>query len=364
MKIAIDTTALYTTNAGTSTYIRELLRCIKSQIEVHEICFNPKYSRENKILRKIDTIKRDVFWLQNKLPELAQEKKSQLLHCPAMVGPHHCKIPVVLTIHDLYIRRNGQAFPFWLRTMMKYTFPKVIDNAVAFVAVSNFTKKEFLEYFQNIPENKVRVTWEGVNKIFKIIDKCTLKGTKIKYKLDRPYLLSVSTIEPRKNLKRLLIAYANSNIKNDYDLILAGSYGWKSRELYHLIDKLKIGNHVKFIGYVPTSELPSIYNLAEAFIYPSLYEGFGLPPLEAMACGCPVITSNTSSMPEVVGSAAITVDPYNTEAISYAISNLLADSTKMAHLQKAGHERAKTFTWEKCSQDTIKIYKDVINENV
>lgn len=360
MRIAIDISAEYATKAGTSTYIRELVKALSSRIELIKLSYDHKFARSNKILRKIDAVRRDVFWIQNKLPYLAQKENAEILHCPAMMGPINCKIPTIVTILDLYIKRNNKAFPFWQRNIMKRAFPKLVENSSGFIAISNFTKQEFLECFPKVPEKRVRVTWLGVNEIFKPVEKNILQEFNKKICFDRPFLLTVSTIEPRKNLKRLLIAFASIKDKIPHNLVLTGSYGWKSRDLFDLVKKLKVSHRIKFIGYIPLVELPFLFNLADAFLYPSLYEGFGLPPLEAMACGCPVLTSNISSLPEVVGDAAITVNPHCVEEISDGILTLVNDKEKKEALSKKGLTRAKMFSWEKCAQETIKAYSEML----
>jgi glycosyltransferase involved in cell wall biosynthesis len=360
MKIAIDVSAAYTTKAGTSTYIRELTSSLANHIDVIELSYVPRFARSNKLMRKIDVIQRDIFWIQNKLPVLAQKEKAQLLHCPAMLGPIHSKIPTILTILDLYIIKNSKAFPFWQNNLINLYLPKLIKTVSGFIAISDFTKHEFLECFPHVPESKIKVTWLGVNDIFKPVKKEIVQEYNKKSPFNRPFFLSVSTIEPRKNLNRLIVAYANIKDNIDHDLVLTGSYGWKSKDLYDLINKLKIDNRVKFTGYIPLSELPIIYSMADAFLYPSLYEGFGLPPIEAMACGCPVLTSNVSSLPEVVGDAAITVNPLCIDEIAEGMLSLVYNGDKREALRQKGLARAKLFSWENCAQETIKAYTKAI----
>ena len=327
MNIAIDTSVTKVTGAGATTYVNELLRVLRAneqhQITLNEFCYEPKFTRENRVLRTFDTINREMLWLQKKLPAMVKGCGAELLHAPAMMAPNTTDFPVVVTIFDMYIFRNPGAFPFWQRNMMKYSLPKILARAAKIIAISEFTKQEILDIFPGIPENKVAVTLLGVNKSFRECDDTTTAEFKTKYSSGKPFILSVSTIEPRKNIKTLLRAFSQVKDRVDHDLLLVGPYGWKSSEIPELITTLKIKERVKFPGYLDFEQLPAAYSAADLFVYPSLYEGFGLPPLEAMACGCPVITSNVASLPEAVGDAAVTIDPHNVEVLSHAIGELL-----------------------------------------
>jgi glycosyltransferase involved in cell wall biosynthesis len=238
--------------------------------------------------------------------------------------------------------------------------PRVIRKSTRLLAVSKFTKNEILNMFQEIDENKIIVTCEGVDGFFNKIPHDELSDLKNRYKIVKPYLLTVSTIEPRKNLSNVLKAFAQIKNKIDHDLLLVGAWGWYSNDLINLIEALKIKKRIKFLGFLNREELRLMYNSAEVFLYPSLYEGFGLPLLEAMACGCPVLTSNISALPEVAGDAAITVNPHCVEEISDGIITLVNDKEKREALSKKGLTRAKMFSWEKCAQETIKAYSEML----
>jgi glycosyltransferase involved in cell wall biosynthesis len=183
-----------------------------------------------------------------------------------------------------------------------------------------------------------------------------------KYQIKRDFILYVGTLEPRKNLKGIIQAYNYSRAKDDFLLVLAGGKGWKYKHIFRLVNQLKLQDRVVFCGYMPDSDLPALYNSASVFVYPSFYEGFGLPPLEAMACGTPVIVSDTTSLPEVTGDAGIYVDPFDIEQISVSIDTVLSDVKLCRTLRERGLMRAKLFSWEKTARETIKLYKRLASQ--
>ncbi len=364
MNIAIDTSVTKVTAAGASTYVKELLGALsadeKRRVTVNEFCYKPKFTRKNRVLRTLDTVNRELIWLQKRLPALVKGCGAGLLHAPAMMAPNTLDFPIVLTIFDMYILRNPGAFPLWQRNMMKFSLPKILARSAKIIAISEFTKQEILNVFPEILENKVAVTLLGVNNRFK---RCEAEATtefKKRHSLERSYILAVSTIEPRKNIKTLLKAFAGIKDKIEHDLLLVGSYGWKSKDVPELIHDLKINDRVKFTGFLDFEDLPTAYSGADLFVYPSLYEGFGLPPLEAMACGCPVITSNAASLPEAVGDAAVKINPHSVEELSNAIVELVMDSNKTNKLKDKGMEQVKKFSWERCAEETVSVYRQVL----
>jgi glycosyltransferase involved in cell wall biosynthesis len=174
------------------------------------------------------------------------------------------------------------------------------------------------------------------------------------------FSLFVGSLEPRKNVGTLIKAYADylKADPNQYLLIITGGRGWLNHDIYTLVAELGIEQHVRFLGYIQESDLRCLYSVAKVFVYPSLYEGFGLPPLEAMACGAPVITSHTSSLPEVVGDAAILIDPYNVEELFHALKTVLLDDDLRLQLRKKSLERAKLFSWTRTAQETLAVYQE------
>ncbi|MBI4141752.1 glycosyltransferase family 4 protein, partial [Candidatus Woesearchaeota archaeon] len=180
-----------------------------------------------------------------------------------------------------------------------------------------------------------------------------------KYKIKHQFILFVGTIEPRKNLTRLVEAFLHVK-KKGLKLVIVGEKGWKNEDFYKMIEELDLKENVLFTGYVPDKDLVQFYRAAEMFVYPSIYEGFGIPVIEAMACGCPVITSNISSLKEIANGAAVLVNPSHTKEIAKAIETVLKNKALQAHLAHIGQLRAQKFTWEKTAKKTLDVYRSVI----
>jgi glycosyltransferase involved in cell wall biosynthesis len=360
MKIGIDISSTKVTGAGTTTYIRELLAVLGEcdhSLEIETYCYSSIFSRHRKLLRKIDAIRRDIFWCNFTLPRQVKETKVDLLHCPAILAPMTCVKPVVFTVHDIYILKHPESFKFWNRELVKRFLPVILKRADRIISISEFTKSEVLEMFPGISADKIDVTPLGVNSNYRVVGEVKKSIVREKYELTKPFLLTVSTIEPRKNLANVLGAFSQISDKIDHELVLVGAYGWKCSDLFELIEELGITNRVRFLGYIDGEDLPVLYNLADIFLYPSLYEGFGLPILEAMASGCPVITSNCSSMPEVAGDAALLVDPLEQDNLAEEIIKLLSDGTLRNDLQAKGLNRVEQFTWRNCAEKTLAVYR-------
>jgi glycosyltransferase involved in cell wall biosynthesis len=244
----------------------------------------------------------------------------------------------------------------------KYRFAQ--EHADAIIAVSENTKRDVIRLLGIDPE-KIFVVHEGVDPAFRPLPASAVKAAIAPLGLEPGgYILHVGTIEPRKNLMRLIEAYRL--VRQELSsiapkLVLAGASGWLNRELFDRVRTLEMDDQVIFLGKVAENLLPVLYNGALIFVYPSLYEGFGLPPLEAMACGVPVITSEASSLPEVAGKAGILVDPKDTHALAASITELLENSKERERLAGAGLEQARKFTWNLAARQTINIYQTLLD---
>lgn len=314
------------------------------------------------------------------------DKDIDVLFVPSHTLPliRRPNLKTVVTMHDLgaeYLPATHQLKQkLYLKLMTYYQ----LKSATQIVAVSQATKNDIINKV-GISREKISVIYEGFDQEqFKPLKNDVLRNTLKDYDIElNNYFMFVGTIQPRKNLERLIRAYAHSlkchpeeqrdegspacvsrkqvkrffaNAQNDnIKLVLAGSKGWLSDEIYALPQKLGIEKQVKFLGFVPDEKLPALYSGAKALLFPSLFEGFGLPVLEAMACGCPVITSNTSSLPEVAGNAALLVDPYNEEEIAQAIYRITAEPKLGQNLKDKGFTQIKKFSWEKAARETLRI---------
>lgn len=364
MLIGIDTSILSIDKAGASVYTRKLIEYLKSADRENTYIYffySLGSSNGNYFRCKIDNVLMDTVWMQIGLPKELKKKKIDLLHCPAFKAPLKCAMPLVVTFYDLHILKSPNDYNPWLRSYCKFMLPKIAKTADKIITISEFSKKDIVDTFSLRPE-KVEVTYCGIDERYRVVSDMTLKNSaRNKYGLQKKFILYIGAIQPRKNIPLLLKAYSRLLKEGffDFDLVFAGGMGWKNRNIFLLIGELGIKERVKFIGYVPEDELPFLYDLAEFMVYPSFSEGFGMPVLEAMACGCPVITSNTSSLPEVVGDAGIMVDPHNIQELEDAIRRVVKDSNLRREMKKKGLERAKIFSWEKCAKETLQVYKKV-----
>jgi len=282
-----------------------------------------------------------------------------IFHSPANVLPLTYPKKCVITIHDLAIYKDPSWFPSQIFST-KLLVPQSIRKADRIIAVSESTKKDLKQIF-NVPAKKIAVTYEGV-----IVDKFPVKkklDVMKKFKLPDHYILFVGTLERRKNLINLVRAYKKlitwDKKLERCPLILAGHESWKSEEIHDEVRELKLANLVRFLGYISHNEKIDLMKKACCFVNPSLYEGFGLTMVEAMALGTPVIASDISSMPEVVGKAAILVDPEKEYEIAAALKKLLNSKDLQNKLIKKGIEQAKNFSWTKCSHETLKVYESL-----
>jgi glycosyltransferase involved in cell wall biosynthesis len=273
----------------------------------------------------------------------------------------------VLTVHDLSFERDpGSAVPTLLAFLRKVV-PASARRASHIVADSHATAHDLTELYGIAPE-KITTIYSGVTEKFRRQETGDRsqenEAVRTKYKLgDAPFVLAVGTMQPRKNHLGLVRAFANlqSPISN---LVIAGGKGWLYDDVMREVQQLGLRDRVKFIGYADDEDLPALYRAASVFAFPSFYEGFGLPPLEAMACGVPVVTSNTSSLPEVVGDAALTVNPHDTNALANAIHTALTDEGWRAQAIAKGLARSQMFTWQRAAQQLLGVYKTVLKDEI
>jgi glycosyltransferase involved in cell wall biosynthesis len=257
---------------------------------------------------------------------------------------------------------HAEKHTFIKRLYFRAFIPNSVRRSTRVIAISQSTKADIVGLL-GIPSDKIVVTYIGVDhKFFRVQRNRTQLEDSLKdFGLNPGYILYVGKLEPRKNLVRLIRAYDQSkNTIGKRKLVLCGSKGWGYTEIYSIVERLGLRDQVIFTGYVPDKSLPIIYNGADVFVYPSLYEGFGIPVLEAMACGVPAITSNLSSLPEVVGNAGVLVDPYSTDAIGEALIDLLRHDDRRSELSELGLYRAKEFTWERMARETLRVYQQCL----
>lgn len=370
MKIAINTLSLAKTKVGMGKYIAELVNSIPVSdqgnfyfiylSEENKKYFNLSQGNIQQILvRRIWTngLLR-IFWEQLILPFSLCWNKINTYHAPGFVLPLfrvNKNTKFVVTIADMTFFSHPEHHIYWKQKYFKCMIPMSIKQADHILAISENTKKDILEMIP-VNKNKIVVTYLGYDAFFSKQNKTKISAVLQKWWINFPYILFVGMLEPRKNIPSLIKAFAAIKEKRDHKLVIVGKKGWLYGEIFALVQKLKIEEQVIFTGYVPDEDLPALYSAATCFVYPSFYEGFGIPIIEAMACGCPVITSNNSSMKEIAGDAAIVVDPYNVKEIQNAIELLITDKVIRRKMEKQGVMQAKKFSWEKMISKTKEVY--------
>ncbi len=309
-------------------------------------------------------------WEQWHLPRAANKLQLALLHCTSNTAPLFLNIPLVLTLHDIiYLEginyRQGTNYQKFGNIYRRLIVPKIVKKAKAILTVSNFERQTILSYF-SMSAQLVRTAYNGVAGHFKqALDPLVLASTKETYQLPDRYIFYLGNTDPKKNVLGVLQALILLNKKGKLPCKLL-MLDIDKDFLFALISQLGdpyVLDHICFVGYVPNKDLPAIYAQADLFLYPSLRESFGIPLLEAMACGVPIVTSNTSSMPEIVGDAAVLCDPYSAESIAAAIEKLMADVALQNELRLKGKERVQQFSWLKNAEQTLKVYEDVFSLN-
>lgn len=300
--------------------------------------------------------KRNVFE-QFKLPFIIKKKyPNAIIHYPDSMAPLLAKNKCIITVHDIAFRALKDVFTWKTKVWKNLSTWLSVKKASRIISISEYTKCELEKYYGKSVKEKIDVVLNGFNDFSnELIDESDIRDNILNLK-NINYILTVSTISPRKNIDGLIKAYDKLEDKKDTKLVIAGAYGWLYEEVLNLVEELKLKEHVIFTGKINDSELKYLYSNCDLFTYLSFYEGFGLPPLEAMSYGKKCIVSNTSSIPEVVGDAAIKINPYNIEEISRSINKILNKNDINLSSDKI-KKNIERFSWEKCAKGTIKVYK-------
>jgi len=367
MRIAIDASTI-STQGGPRTYVLGLIDALLRMDSVHNyvVFYNdPIHVGRFPAAKEIVLPGKEALarlWREHVLLPLAcKRERVDILHCPKSAIPYFSPCPVVVTLHDLIPLKHPETEKFAARMYWRLQIPIAARRSDFIITDSEHARREILEDFGCSPE-KVKAIMLGFDASMSMV-RGTADGDTIlrKYGLPPSYLLYVGTIQPRKNLDTLIRAFCTLRCSGSFDgkLVIVGRKGWLYEQLFVTIKELGLESEIIFTGFVPDEELPFIYDRAKVFLYLSLFEGFGLPPLEAMACGVPVITSNTTSLPEVVGDAGITVPPTDVNAVVTALTQVLSDALLAKKMQESGRNRARLFSWETSAQETITVYQNV-----
>ena len=302
-----------------------------------------------------------IAWEQLVLPGWLHHDTVTLLHGPVNALPIAWRGPSVVTILDLTFVLLPDAFNRANRLYLHWMVAFAAARATRIIAISEATRQDIIARLR-VPPERVQRIYCGVESRFEpLADGLEVRAHREKWGLKEGFILFLGTIEPRKNLVRLIDAYAELRRRGTTDrpLVLAGGRGWGDEMIVRRAQEAGVEESVRFVGFVPEHEMPLWYNAADLFVYPSEYEGFGLPALEALACGTPVVASNRSSLPEVVGDAGVLVDPTDTAAMADAMQRVLEDERLQAHLSAAGPEQARPFTWRRMAEETLDVYRGV-----
>lgn len=289
-----------------------------------------------------------------------------LVFSPGLYGP--VRIPrgvkSVMVVHDLTRYLFPHFFPFnpMQKVLDLWAYPAMVRRYDRLITVSEATRKDLMTRFK-VPAEKVTVVYHGADETFQPLSRQTVEESLSRsYKIKKPFILFLGTLEPRKNIPALLEAFAGIRDQIPHNLALVGQRGWKWEPIFKEIDALDLRSRVQWTGYVSDSDRVIFYNAADFMVFPSWYEGFGMPLLEAMQCGCPVITSRTSAMPEVVGETGILIDPCRPEDLKRAMLSLIHQPELAEKMKRAGLEQAKKFSWEDSARKTLEVFEKLVRK--
>ncbi|RXP45136.1 glycosyltransferase family 1 protein [Lutibacter sp. HS1-25] len=377
MKIGIEGQRLFRKKKhGMDMVALELIRNLQVIDTKNEYYIFVKPDEDNTVLKETSNFKIIELdggpyptWEQFALPKAAKKYGCDILHCTSNTAPISTNIPLITILHDIiymessyYKILTGSATPYqkFGNAYRKLIVPRVVKNSDKIVTVSHFEKNRIAEFFGMEGDEHLTAIYNGVSTHFKpITDNNELKRVKEKYHLPDNFFFFLGNTDPKKNTKGTLKAFSDflKQSNSDYKLVMLD---YDTNELEKLLDEIgdkQLINHIVLTGYVINTDLPAIYSLCAIFLYPSLRESFGIPMLEAMSCGVPVITSNTSSMPEVSGNAAHIIDPYKPEEITEGIIKILSEKDYAENLCEKSLERSKLFSWENMAKEYLKLYQ-------
>jgi glycosyltransferase involved in cell wall biosynthesis len=328
-------------------------RLLNTRYDLERLALNP-----NLRLLPVDVSPRSLQE-QYRLRSLARDLSLDLLHSPYYVLPYWLDCPSVVTMYDLIPLLYPQHLPHrWTAWIFRATASLAVRRAKHLIAISESTKRDLVRLL-SAPESKITVTPLAADQRFLPLDRQEWQNAISAYGLPERYILYLGINKPHKNLPFVVQVF--HELRTDAKLVLAGKEDPRYPQVREEARRLRLGERVVFLGDVPEKDLSPIYNGAEVFVFPSLYEGFGLPVLEAMACGTPVVCSNSSSLPEIVGNAAISLDPADTGAWVAALTEVLESEELRAELRKRGLEQAERFSWQKTARDTLDVYQSVLS---
>jgi glycosyltransferase involved in cell wall biosynthesis len=368
MKIGYDVTSLVGLCTGVGNYTRHLLIHMLALGGDHGFLLlsnraeaTVDFPDSARVRPMIQPFPSRMLWMQSVLPRLLRELQLDVCHYPNSIGPLASPCRYVVTIHDMTLSFLPQFHPWRKRMIVRPLIPLVARRAERIITVSEHARDDIVRLLR-VPRTQVVVIPEAAAPMFQVTSPVAQAQVRARYNLRGPYLLYVGTLEPRKNLARLIRAWHRLRRSGaiPHQLVLVGGRGWQDGELRRAIRSVDCGDALRVLGYVPTSDLPALYSAADAFAFPSLAEGFGLPVIEAMACGTPALISTALALRELAGDAALAVEPCDERAIADALDQLLNDAALRDDLRARGLQRAATFTWEAAARRTLAVYQAAV----
>jgi glycosyltransferase involved in cell wall biosynthesis len=375
MKIGFDARgAIWYRGTGIGTYTYQLIKNLNLIDKRNNYRFfwpgdefqNLDISKDE-VFQSIESNK-DKFWEEVHVPYRVEQEKIDIYHVPQNgIGlPRTKGCLQVATVHDLipYIYPETSSSGY-LKIFLK-EMPRIMEQSDIIITVSDYSKRDIQRYF-NLPDEKITVIYEAPESIYQPIEKKKAKEfVNQKYGINSRYLLYIGGLSQRKNIKGLILAFWNiqKDIPEDYRLVIVGKRERSFKKLMDLIDTFNLGDKIIFTDFVPVPHMPYLYSAADLFVYPSLYEGFGLPPLEAMACGTPVITSNLTSIPEVTNDAALLINPNDDLSLASAIEKVLNNPELLEQMSIGGLKQASKFSWETCARETLGVYEKLYKSQI
>ncbi len=369
MRIAVDGHTIGTTLGGNVTYITNLIESLADLDPTNEyilyVALDEAVRRfagrwANVRVKQLDVggsrIARFFYSFRKVIAEDRPDVFFVQFNAPAKV-----KCRIVAEIHDLSFEHVPETFRWHEHPRMKFTTRRTARNADHVITCSEYTRRDIIKTYKLRPA-KVTAIHLAAAKRFSPVAYDEITRVRAKYGLPSEFILAVGSIQPRKNLGRLIDAYSLLSRRMDTPpLVLAGKKAWLYKESIAAVARSGFSDKILLPGFVPDEDLPAMYSAATVFVYPSFFEGFGLPPLEAMQCGTPVITGNRTSLPEILGDAGVMVDPYDVSSLADAVERLLRDQAVRAELGRRGIEQAKRFSWENTARDTLKVFEKVVS---
>jgi glycosyltransferase involved in cell wall biosynthesis len=359
MLIGIDASrAALAHHTGTETYAYQLIRAMASlarqdvrlRLYTHQSPQHAPWPGGPDVETRVIPFPR--LWTHLRLAAEISRRPPDVLFVPAHVLPLYCPVPAVVTVHDLAYRHHPETYTPFQRRYLDWSTRRHTRLARHLIADSAATRDDLVAQYGADPAS-ISVVHLGVDPSLQPV--ADPAGTLARYSIEGQYILYIGTLQPRKNLLRLVEAFHIIRQQTAARLVLAGGKGWLYDEIFARVQALNLSERVIFPGFVAEADKAALISGAAVYAYPSLYEGFGLPILEAMACGTPVLTGHTSSLPEVAGDAALLVDPYDVEAIAAGLLRLLTDDAMRADLVAKGFQRAQTFSWDKAARQALDI---------